>query len=314
MKFKVVSYYNVVPRVNKSQEKYDILTKFPIGVHRVGDIGLITHKSQVQDCDVAIIQGWQHERGKSAPHLKLRQDIIDTQLANGKYVCTADANLFLYANKSNKPHHYLRYSFNGVFPTTGIYFDDNPDPARWTQISQDCDIRLEDYKKGGKNIVLCCQRDGGWSMGSMSMLDWCVQTITELKKKTDRLIVVRPHPKDKKSVTSYIPAIKRRYRGDPQIKVSNLDHPLEHDLDKAWAVVNHNSSSIVGPLIQGYHAFVTDPANSQNAEVVNTDLSLIESPLEFDREKWLQRISMFHWKFAELEDGSAWRHIRQYVS
>jgi len=27
-----------------------------------------------------------------------------------------------------------------------------------------------------------------------------------------------------------------------------------------------------------------------------------------------ERISMFHWKFTELEDGTAWRHMRQYVS
>ena len=30
---KVVSYYNVVPVVNKSQEKFDILTKFIKGVN-----------------------------------------------------------------------------------------------------------------------------------------------------------------------------------------------------------------------------------------------------------------------------------------
>lgn len=310
---KVISYFNVVPRINKSQEKFDILAKFPTGVHRVGDVGLLSHKTRVQDCDVAVIQGWQHERGKSAPHLKLRQEIIDHQRETGRYVCTADANLFLYANKSNKPHHYLRYSFNGVFPTTGIYFDDNPDPSRWQQISTDCDIQLEDYKKGGKNIVLCCQRDGGWSMGAIPVLHWARSVISQLKVHTDRQIVIRPHPKDKRSTTSYLSALKSQYKNDSQIKISNLDHPLEHDLDKAWAVINHNSSSIVGPLIQGFHAFVTDPANSQNAEVVNTDLSLIESPLEFDREKWLQRISMFHWKFSELEDGSAWRHMRQYV-
>jgi len=310
---KVISYFNVVPRINKSQEKFDILTKFPTGVHRAGDVGLVSHKTKVQECDVAVIQGWQHERGKTAPHLKLRQEIIDTQLAAGRYVCTADSNLFLYANKNNKPHHYLRYSFNGIFPTTGIYFDDNPNPARWEQISKDCDIKLQDYRKDGKNIVLCLQRDGGWSMGSVSIIAWTRDAITEIRKHSDRTIVVRPHPKDKKAVTSYLPALRREFKGHDNIKISNLDYPLEHDLEKAWAVVNHNSSSIVGPIIQGYYAFATDPENSQNREVVNTDFSKIETPQEFDREKWLHRVSMFHWKFSELEDGSAWQHMRQYA-
>ena len=74
----------------------------------------------------------------------------------------------------------------------------------------------------------------------------------------------------------------------------------------------HNSSSIVGPIIQGYHAFCTDPEKSQCAKVSNTDFSKIEMPVEFDRQSWLERISMFHWKFSELSDGTCWRHMRNY--
>lgn len=314
MKFRVVSYLNVIPIVNKSQEKTDILNKFPQGVNRLGDSGILHSKDDVIDCDVAVIQGWQHERGKSATHLRLRQRIIDHQTNRNKFVCVADSNLFLYANKSNKPHHYLRYSFNGVFPNTGIYFDDVIDPRRWNQISSDLKIRLENYKTTGKNIVICCQREGGWSMGETNVYTWVNRVIDELKKYTDRPIIIRPHPKDKKSVVSYLPRLKSIYKSDPQIHISNIDTPLEIDLSNAWAVVNHNSSSVVGPIIQGYHSFITDPAKSQNAEVSNTDLSQIETPQEFDRERWLQRISMFHWKFSELEDGSAWQHMRKYVT
>ena len=86
------------------------------------------------------------------------------------------------------------------------------------------------------------------------------------------------------------------------------------DLHKAWAVVNHNSSSVVGPIIQGYHSFVTDSTHSQCADVSHDDFHRIESPKEFDREAWLQRISMFHWKFDELRNGTCWRHMRQFIS
>jgi hypothetical protein len=88
---------------------------------------------------------------------------------------------------------------------------------------------------------------------------------------------------------------------------------LEVDLADAWAVINHNSSAVVGPIIQGYHAFITDPEKSQCREVAHSDFSLLETPREFDRQRWLERISMFHWKFSELEDGTAWRHMRDYV-
>ena len=310
---KVVSYYNVVPRVNKSQEKFDILTKFVKGVNAAGDTGILHTENTIVDCDVGLIQGWQHQQGKSGAHLQLRQRVIDTQLRNKKRVCAADANLFLYANGSNKPHHYLRYSFDGVFPDTGVYFDDNPDPRRWQQISKDTGIVLEPQRTNGKNIVVCLQRNGGWSMGRISVVDWTVKTVEQIKQHTDRTIVLRPHPKDNKAIKTYLPQLTQIFKNDSQVKISNQNTPLEIDLNKAWAVVNHNSSAIVGPIIQGYHAYITDADKSQCAEVAHLGFENIESPQEFDRQSWLERISMFHWKFTELEDGTAWRHMREYV-
>lgn len=308
---KVVSYYNVVPAVNKSQEKFDILTKFIKGVNSVGDTGIIHKGYNLLDADVGVIQGWQHHLGKSGIHLQLRQAVIDR--TRNTHVCCADSNLFLYSNKTNHPYHYLRYSFDGVFPSTGTYFDDNPDPKRWQQISQDLGIRLEPTKQKGKNIVICLQRNGGWSMGKINVTEWTRQVISEIKKHSDRNIILRPHPGDKKAVQTYIPQLAQIYKNDKQIQISNSNTNLEHDLHKAWAVVNHNSSAIVGPIIQGYHAFITDPQKSQCADVSNVGFEHIESPKEFDRQSWLERISMFHWKFSELEDGTAWRHMRNYV-
>jgi hypothetical protein len=310
---RVVSYYNVVPAVNKSQEKFDILTKFITGVNAAGDEGILHTTNSIVEADVGVIQGWQHQQGKQGSHLQLRQRVIDTQLQQGKYVCTADSNLFLYANSSNKPWHYLRYSFNGVFPNTGIYFDDAPDPKRWQQISRDLNIALEPQKRAGTHIVVCLQRNGGWSMGRIAVVDWVTKTVNEIKKYTARPIVLRPHPGDKKSLQTYVPQLVQRFKQDAQVTVSSPNTPLSVDLNNAWAVVNHNSSAIVGPVIQGYHAFITDPERSQCAEIAHTDFSLLETPKEFDRQRWLERISMFHWKFSELEDGSAWRHMRDYV-
>lgn len=307
---KVTSYLKVVPKKNTSEEKTGLLTKFITGVQKSGDTGLIHDGLNVIDSDVAVIQGWQHEKGKNGEHLKLRQSIIDAQLARKKYVITADSNLFLYANKSNKPHHYLRYSINGVFPNTGNYCDNIINPLRWQQIQKDTGITLEDYKRKGKTIVLCVQRNGGWSMSGTDIQDWILTTISKIRKYSDRPIVVRAHPGDKKAqeyLTRY-----NKFRHLPNVRLSEFGQPLELDLHKAWAVVNHNSSSIVGPIIRGHHAFITDPIKSQCSEVAHTDFSMIDTPQEFNRQAWLERISMFHWKFSELEDGSCWRHMRNY--
>jgi hypothetical protein len=307
---KVVSYYDVVPAKNKSQEKFDILTKFVQGVNAAGDTGILHRGTNLIDADVGVIQGWQHERGKNAPHLRLRQSVIDC--TSNKHVVSADANLFLYANKTNKPHHYLRYSFDGVFPNTGIYCDTTPDPKRWQQISRDCDINLEPIKNKGKHILVCAQRQGGWSLGKHKLIDWLLITCTKIRQHSDRPIIVRLHPKDNES-NRQANKISQTLRKINKVALSSNRDSIERDLINCWAVVNHNSSAIVGPIIQGYHAFITDPITSQCAEVTHTEFEKIESPQEFDRQRWLERISMFHWKFNELEDGTAWRHMRQYV-
>ena len=307
---KVVSYYNVVPVVNKSQEKFDILTKFIKGVNAVGDEGVLHKGFDLQECDVGVIQGWQHDLGKNMAHLKLRKSVMDNT-AN-KHVCTADANLFLYASHHNLPHHYLRYSFNGVFRNTGNYFDNNVDPLRWQQISNDCDITIENTKKNGVHILICAQRNKGWAMGALELNDWIFTTCQEIRKYSNRPIVIRLHPGDRQT-QSQRPQIALRIKMQLHNVTLSTQTSLDEDLKNCHAVVNHNSSSIVGPLIKGFSAFITDPTKSQCAEVAHTDFSLIDNPNEFDRLAWLERISMFHWKFSELEDGAAWRHIRQYV-
>jgi|TARA_B110000503_G_scaffold92600_1_gene139638 hypothetical protein len=306
---KVVSYYSVIPVVNKSQEKHNILTKFIQGVNAAGDTGILHQGYDLQQCDVGMIQGWQHDLGKNMPHLQLRQNIIN-RTAN-THVCTADANLFLYANKTNHPHHYLRYSFDGVFRNTGIYFDDIINPARWQQLSKDCNIQLEHSKKNGNHILICAQRNKGWSMGKLGLDGWLVNTCQEIRKYSDRPIIVRLHPSDNQT-NRRAPQIQKILNQLPNVSLSTRQL-IDEDLNNCWAVVNHNSSSIVGPLIKGYAAFVTDPVTSQCAEVAHTDFSKIESPNDFDRNAWLERISMFHWKFNEIEDGTAWRHMRQYA-
>lgn len=296
---KIAIYHRTVPSNNKNLEKPAILTNFAQGAKVCGDAVVDVHDQSCINADVGVIQGWTHGVVTKG-HLQLRQQVAQRTA----YTVTADSNLFLYKNKTN-PGNYLRYSFNGIFPDTGIYCDDTVDPGRWNQISQDLGLQLKDYRTNGNHILLCLQRNGGWSMGSMDVVAWATNTINELRKYTDRPIVVRAHPGDKNSF---------RYLSGSSWTVSNDGRSLEQDLKNCWAVVNYNSSPVVGAAIEGYPIFVTDPARSQCREIANTDLSQIETPRLPDRLPWAQRISMFHWNFDDLRSGRCWSHMRQYVS
>ena len=302
---RAVCYIAGVPPSTKNSGKREILTRFADGVALLGDQAVKHTGFNIMPADVAVIQGWTHEQGKSAPHLTLRQQVIDAQRSTGTRLLVIDSNLFNYKQKDH-PANYLRYSFDGVFPTTGNYFDQIVDPARWQQISQDLDVPLQPWRTHGDHILICTQRQGGWSMKGLSVMSWLNQTVEQIRKYSNRPIRVRAHPGDKQAKT-YLSQ-------DPRWTIST-NPGLKDDLHNAWAVITYNSSPGVAGAIEGIPVFVTDPVpqNSQAHAVANTDLSQLETPKTFERQAWVERLAMSHWNFAELSNGRAWQHIRQFV-
>lgn len=301
----VVSYLAGVPPSIKNSGKREILTRFADGVAILGDQAVKHTGFNIIPADVAVIQGWTHEQGKSAPHLTLRQQVIDAQRQAGKRLLVIDSNLFNYKQKDHSAN-YLRYSFDGVFPTTGNYFDSIVNPSRWQQINRDLDVPLQPWRTHGDHILICTQRQGGWSMKGIGVMTWLNHTVEEIRKHSNRPIRVRAHPGDKQA--------QQYLTQDPRWTISETPG-LKDDLHNAWAVVTYNSSPGVAGAIEGIPVFVTDPCpqNSQACAVANTDLSQMETPTTFERQAWVQRLAMSHWNFAELTAGTAWQHIRQFV-
>lgn len=310
----VVSYLAGIPAKNKNPEKPLILTNFIEGVNRVGDTGTVHTGTNVIPADVAVLQGFMHEDSPNTPHLKLRKNVLDTQRRIGKRTIIVDSNLFLYVDKTN-PGNYLRYSFDGVFPTTAEYCWNNPDPSRWSKIKSDLNINVKPWRTTGNHILLCMQRNGGWSMKGQDSWYWLANTIKELRRYTDRPIIVRGHPGDAKSKRTIkskrfpVPiAMDNVYFSDIESKT------LIQDLKNAWATVVFNSSPAVASAIEGVPVFVFDPTDCQAGEVANTDIKNIEDPQTFERQQWLEKIAMCHWNFDDLKSGITWQHMKQYVN
>lgn len=306
-KFTAIAYYAGIPARNNNPEKPLILDNFIAGVNASGDNGIAHRGNNIIPCDVALIQGFVHEHGKTAPHLMLRQAALDTQKKNGKRSLIVDSNLFLYADPGNSKR-YLRYSFDGVFPTTGFYFDRDIDAQRWNRISQNLGLNLKPWRNSGSHILICTQRNGGWSMRGLDVMSWLDQTIYTIRQYSrKRPIIVRTHPGDKKA---------RQYVRINHKNVYTSNKPnIKDDLQNAWATVVYNSSPSVASIIEGVPAFVTDPTpqHSQSFEVANLTLSDIENPKLFERQRWIEKISMCHWNFEELRSGEAWQFFKKYI-
>lgn len=302
---KVVAYLAGVPSPQKNPHKTEVLRRFIQGVNKSGDTGFSHLGKNVIPCDIGLIQGWVHAGSPNTPHLLLRKNVAAN--LHNKHTIIIDSNLFNYNVGKIHHLHYSRYSMDGVFPTTGNYFWDNPDPNRWNQISNDLNISVKDWRTKGDHILICCQRNGGWSMAGLNVVDWVRSTVKEIRKYSDRPIVVRGHPGDK-AAKQYLSMQGVDWRLSTNQKIVD-------DFRNAWAVITYNSSPGVAAAIEGIPVFVTDPNPhiSQAYDVANTNLSNLENPKIFERATWLNRLSMCHWKAEELINGKAWAHMRTYV-
>jgi len=305
---KVASYLMGIPPGNTNPEKPAIIVNFIEGVWRNGDNGTIVTDYTPVDADVAVVQGYVHPGSKNSQHLNLRKSVFEKQQQDGKRSIIVDSNLFLYADTGNTKK-FLRYSYDGIFPSTGEYCNNDPDPQRWETIKKSLDIDLKPQRKTGENILICCQRDGGWSMDGKALIPWLIKTVSYVRKYSDRSIVIRFHPGDK-NVLVHKRAIARYRMKD--VRISNNSNILQ-DFDNAHAVINYNSSPAVAAAIEGIPTFVLDPKNSQAAEVAHHDLKDLENIREFDRESWILKMAQMHWTLDELKDGTAWQHLRNWA-
>jgi len=311
----VNAYTGGIPKNNKNLEKPAILENFIQGVNRCGDFGQLL-QSEWQPSDVALVQGYVHEDSPNTPHLMVRRRVMEEQQRIGKHTIFVDSNLFLFADPNNSAH-YLRYSMGGVFPTTGNYFDINPVYDRWQQIRRDMDIKYKPWRTNGEHILICLQRNGGWSMKGLDNQDWVIDIVRRLRTVTDRPIWIRGHPGDKRA-GKYLNLTEKACKLGvlKNMSVSIIDHrnrTLQQDLKNAWATVVYNSSPAVASAITGVPVYADDINDCQARDVAFSRWQDIENPNMPDRDNWLAKLAMSHWNFEELKNGDAWKHMRDYI-
>ena len=311
----VVAYMKVIPPGNKKPQKPLIIKNFIEGVTRCGDKGIVSNSWTVIPADVAVLQGFVHQQPQKHRHLMLRKSVFETQQKREKRTMIVDSSLFLYADPEQKKN-YLRYGYDGIFPNTAEYCWDNPDPLRWEVIKKDLNINLKPWRlSGGRYILVCCQRDGGWSMGDLPVVQWLQSTIQIIRQYSKREIRIRFHPGDKNSIHHSASVKQWINSGIPtysNIVVSGAKD-IRDDFKLAHAVIGHNSSPTVAAVIEGIPTLVTDPNRAQINGVNIEKWEDLETPKEYDREQWIRRIAQIHWTLDEVKQGLAWAHLRKYV-
>jgi len=298
--YDVVVYLSSLPRIADRNRKIEVLHAFAQGVRSQGARVLVQTEYEIVDARLAVILGWVGTK-LSGQHIQLRQNLIAHQLKTHNHIMPIDSTCFKFVDSNSV---YLRYSLGGVFYNTNNYANKNSTDQKWNQIQQSFpQLKLNPWRTAGNHILLCLQRDGGWSMKGTNLQQWAYNAIQTIRQFSNRPIIVRPHPKVRTDVTPLLSL--------PGVSESR-GTTLQQDLTNAWASVFYNSSSSVAAVLAGVPVFAHDP-DCVAWNVANSNLAQIENPAMPARESWLYDLASAHWSDTESQQGLVYQKFLQYL-
>ena len=134
--------------------------------------------------------------------------------------------------------------------------------------------------------------------GLVSVEDWIIKQVEELRTITDRPIVIRPHPRCALNLDrlSHLPADVIMER---PIKIANSYDSYNLTFN-CHAVVNHNSGPGIQAALAGTRPIVDV---SSLAHPVSVSIADIDKPYDKDRDQWLVEICHTEYLIKEIEQG-----------
>jgi hypothetical protein len=158
------------------------------------------------------------------------------------------------------------------------------------------DLKLQPWRNGS-NIVIAMQRqDSEQWHGQPPMNQWLESTVAEIKKHSDRPVVIRSHPRSGCNIPPGCLIDRPHFHAG-----SYDDFDFERVLGTAHCVLNWNSGPGSQALIAGVPAFVGH--TSLASPIANWDLSQIENPPRPDRTVWLEQLAHTEWTVEEIRSG-----------
>jgi hypothetical protein len=139
-------------------------------------------------------------------------------------------------------------------------------------------------------------------VGLVSMEGWIWSQVEELRKVTDRPIVVRPHPRSPLGSYIHIHLPKDVIIEQPQ-KIANTYDSYNLAFD-CHAIINHNSGPGIQAALAGTRPIVD---RSSLAHPVSINMEDIERPYTIERDQWLVEICHTEYTVEEIKKG-LWLH------
>ena len=173
-------------------------------------------------------------------------------------------------------------------------------------------IVLQPWKQEGEYVLICGQHGHSEQWRNMPDMDtYYRNTITEIRKHSDKPIVVRSHPRFREGL--HWSCDMQWYKDNDvtwnipkHIQQTYDSFDLEHMLKHTHFCVSHSSNAGINSVIQGVPAVVSE--HSLAWDVSTSMGNWLSKP---DRHNWLNRLCYVEW-FAD-EIGVQWSRIRDHI-
>ncbi len=267
-----------------------VFQAFLNSVKNVGDT--VLENTDDGNCDVAVIWSvlWQ---GKMAKYRNIWQTYRD----KNKPVVVLEVG-------GIKRNETWKIGINGI-NREADFANQNVDGERWKKFN----IELQPWKQTGDKIIICGQHSNShqWR-NNPPMTTWFDQQITQIRKHTDKPIVIRPHPRNGVSLNA------KKYQNvkivTPQRDRRTYDDTdLAERLKSAWAVVSHSSNPAMTAVFSGIPVYVSEASLSY--DVGNVSYENINHPNMPDRKQWANKLAYTEWWPDEIAQGLPWARIKK---
>jgi hypothetical protein len=295
---------------NSSEEQqFDNVTR--IGRWAAADINAATdylsyeYAENYKECDVAVFFGSWKPREKGSHQTRT------AVAANAKkFICIETPLLNRLTNRENQ---YWRTGVNGFL---------NLD-AQWPKLdTEDADHRLDELgiKWAGWNsdpdghILVALQLPGDASLRGIDINDWAYRTIMDIRKETDRFIIVRNHPLASQRAFGDHEELARKLllEGIQNIKFSDGQLvPWIEDLKDAYCTVTYTSGLAIDSVLSGIPTIACDAGNFAwgiSSRLIR-NINDVKMSSDDKVRQWLRNLAACQWSLEEMRDGSAWQHL-----
>lgn len=218
----------------------------------------------------------------------VKKDFIKYRLENNLPFYYMDSGYFGNYKNENNPSgtkQWMRIVKNGLQHSTVKKVSS----TRWYK---HFNYPIKQQLKRGKHILLVLPSEKPCKFYDVDLKTWTEETINEIKKYTDRPIIIREKP---------------------STRAARLQNTIFDDLKNCWATVTYNSIASVESVMSGIPAFTLAPTAAD--PVCDKDLSNLESPTLFHKDQlrsWAYHLAHGQYHINELKNGTALRMLNEY--